>query len=417
MRRLSMFVVALVLVCGNAIAAQQPDPAARIVASRSQLRVSASELSGAGAEMLSAATGKSQYVLLGEDHGTREIPLFASALFRSLVPHGFHTTVLEVGPEVAPHLQRWAASPSGASELASFETNHLGTVAFFTWRDEFAFLREASKGTKGALRVWGVDQELEGASQFLMESILAQHPGRGSQTLVHRLLVENAADNAKAVQTGNPAAMFMMAASDASLGAFTKTVSSDGNARARYLAGTLTASAKIYRNCCNAHASESNRARAHLMKTNFSRYQAEAPGAKLFFKFGEEHLYRGFNVVRNNDLGNYVSEIADASGSNVTSILALGVGGEQIAFAGIGKWRHAQYSLLDDDHARFHYLKPFIDNMYPSDWTLYDLRPLRTHFDLTGIADKDYERLVFGYDFLLLIPKTTADDPLTRGLF
>ncbi len=53
----------------------------------------------------------------------------------------------------------------------------------------------------------------------------------------------------------------------------------------------------------------------------------------------------------------------------------------------------------------------------PTGWTLYDLRPFRSHFDQMNIVDKDYERLVFGYDFLLLIPQTTADDPIDEHVF
>ena len=54
---------------------------------------------------------------------------------------------------------------------------------------------------------------------------------------------------------------------------------------------------------------------------------------------------------------------------------------------------------------------------FPDGWTLYDLRPLRVHFSQTGIADAGYERLVFGYDFLLLVPRTTADPAIDPNAF
>lgn len=34
-----------------------------------------------------------------------------------------------------------------------------------------------------------------------------------------------------------------------------------------------------------------------------------------------------------------------------------------------------------------------------------------------GIADKEYARMVCGYDFLLLIPNTTADPPIAPNAF
>jgi hypothetical protein len=45
------------------------------------------------------------------------------------------------------------------------------------------------------------------------------------------------------------------------------------------------------------------------------------------------------------------------------------------------------------------------------------LRPLRAHFSEVGITDREYERMVYGYDFLLLIPNTTADPAIAPDAF
>lgn len=154
------------------------------------------------------------------------------------------------------------------------------------------------------------------------------------------------------------------------------------------------------------------------MKRNLATDLRASGGSapKLFFKLGEEHLYRGFNPLRNNDVGNYVTELASEAGTSDIHILALGITGEQTVFAGMGHWSRVHYSLLDAQ-SRFQYLAPFVSAALPGGWTLYDLRPFRSHFDQMHIPDKNYERLVFGYDFLLLIPQTTADDPLDPHVF
>jgi hypothetical protein len=399
--------------------APKPTPAQRILDSRSAITVEGGQLAGTGAGVLHDATQHADYVLLGEDHGTAEIPRFADALFTSLVPSGFQTAVVETGPELSTQLQKWIAQPAGVKQFVAFESRFPATTAFFSWRDEYAFLRHAYTVTGGKLQVWGIDQELMGASGFLLTSIQAENPGPRSRALLAALLQENVKADAAAYKSGDPSATLMMTVSRDKLTALRASLQTDGTPAALRFADALLASRDIYVNCCNALATQSNRDRAHLMKRNLATYLA-APGAtrkKLFFKFGEEHLYRGFNVVRNNDIGNYVAEIADAAGKSDVHILALGTGGEQIKFAGMGHWTHATYSISDDEHVRFKYLMPFVDAALPTGWTLFDLRPFRTRFNAMQIADKDFERLVWGYDFLLLIPNTTSDDPLDPSVF
>ena len=53
-------------------------------------------------------------------------------------------------------------------------------------------------------------------------------------------------------------------------------------------------------------------------------------------------------------------------------------------------------------------LAPFYTEAYPGVWTVFDLRPLRREFASFGQVDRDLERLVFGYDMLVLIPEVTA---------
>jgi hypothetical protein len=50
-------------------------------------------------------------------------------------------------------------------------------------------------------------------------------------------------------------------------------------------------------------------------------------------------------------------------------------------------------------------LKPAIDNQVSNAWTLYDLRNLR--FQKLGAVDPEMERVIFGYDFLVIVPEFT----------
>jgi hypothetical protein len=54
------------------------------------------------------------------------------------------------------------------------------------------------------------------------------------------------------------------------------------------------------------------------------------------------------------------------------------------------------------------FLAPLYAEANPGGWTVFDLRPLRSKFASFDHADRDLERLIFGYDMLVLVPAVTA---------
>lgn len=91
---------------------------------RGAISVQDGKLAGPSAEVLRSALAEAQFVALGEDHGIRQIPEFAAALCAELAPHGFHHIALEIGPYVAPDLEKMARSADGAKQAAEFEKKY-----------------------------------------------------------------------------------------------------------------------------------------------------------------------------------------------------------------------------------------------------------------------------------------------------
>ena len=55
------------------------------------------------------------------------------------------------------------------------------------------------------------------------------------------------------------------------------------------------------------------------------------------------------------------------------------------------------------------YLQPIYDNLLPSDWTMFDLRPLRQEFQPPGsTVHRGLSRLIAGYDILVMVPVDEA---------
>jgi hypothetical protein len=244
----------------------------------------------------------------------------------------------------------------------------------------------------------------------LLSEILKQHLSTHAAEESRKLLAENDAARAKAAQSGNPGQLFMMSASDEELTHFRDTLAHEGNPALPRVLDGLIESRQIYQKNMNGSGFESNRQRALLMKRNFMRnYEFaseddDAP-AKVILKFGGEHTFKGFNPLHNNDLGNLVSELADAHRAKSVHILLLGLKGKQLRFAGIGRpFQAGELNLAEDKDSDFLYLKPVFDRISGEGMSLFDLRAFRNHFSALGPVDREMERLILGNDFLIIIP-------------
>jgi hypothetical protein len=61
-----------------------------------------------------------------------------------------------------------------------------------------------------------------------------------------------------------------------------------------------------------------------------------------------------------------------------------------------------------EDQPGARYLQPVFSNLLGSDWTMFDLRPLRQDIAAPGGAvNADLATLVFGYDILVMVPEGT----------
>src|SRR5260370_37110183 len=99
----TMAVGFLILIVGHVGVATAQDRkfVDKLVESRLQLKIDGERMTGGGADLLRSALDGAQYVLIGEDHATSQIPAFTSAVCAILGPQGFHTMAVEAGPMAA----------------------------------------------------------------------------------------------------------------------------------------------------------------------------------------------------------------------------------------------------------------------------------------------------------------------------
>jgi hypothetical protein len=391
-------------------AVRPPDLGEEIARHRFALSVAKGALAGPGATELDAAIDDATFVMLGEDHGIEQVPTLASALCAELAPHGFHRVALEIGPSVAPELAKMAAAKDGAAQMKAFDAKYPETVAFYTWREDFGFVSSCAKAIaaqKQTLDVWGVDQELMGASQLVLDQVMDTKPGPDAMQMIDALADEAKADRAAAVKDKDFGKLFLMSAKQDELDALHKQLDTEGTAEARKMYDALLTSRWIYQGQMSGAPYDSNVARAQLMKDAFfgqlsAAASKEKAMPKVLVKAGAWHLYRGMNPLHSSELGNLIAEAAAAHDVGAVNVLVLGVTGKQLAISAPGAQAPVALDLRESG-GPYAFLAPFFAAQLAKSWTLFDLRPLRGEFDSFGKLDPEMERLIFGYDFLVLV--------------
>ncbi len=395
----------------------QPQPSAfeqKLREVRYDLRLEDGRFVGNAAPVLESAIANAQYVLIGEDHITREIPQFTTAVCDIMAPQGLSAMAVEVGPQVAEFVSSLFGKPNRLARMAALTQQYPDSVAFLNVLQENDLAAHCAQVAHPShFRLWGLDQEFIGSAGWLLDQIVATHPGPTATTAITRLKGEERQDALRARETGDPLKLFHFAASDSELAEVAAVLQRDGNSAANALFLELIESHEIYLK--NMQGSpESNNQRARLLKRNFRLDLEKAaaddqPPQKVLVKFGEWHLYKGFNPLHQRDLGNYIAEVADAQGSASLHICVLGAKGTHRISGGYDRPTKLEKFVMDEDHD-YRWLKPAVENQLLNAWTVYDLRKLR--FMELGPVDPDMERMVYGYDLLVIVPELTPADPV-----
>lgn len=371
----------------------------------SALNIEGGKLAGPGAAILQTAISQANYILIGEDHITREIPRFAGAVCDAMgATGGFSAMAFEASPAAARFVQDSLKGSDRLAKMADLQKRFPASIAFLNVRDEndlAAHCAAASQHT--GFQVWGLDQDFIGSAGWIIERMIATSPGPKARAEILRLqeLERTCAEEAR--KTGDPSKLFMLTVSDPEIEKASAAIEVDGTPATRKEFFELTESRVIYREN-GTNPSESNRRRSLLMKKNFSDYKAadgNGSNQRVLLKFGDWHLYKGINPLHQRDIGNFIAEFADGHGVTSLHILILGARGTHALFAGYDRPMRNEPFIMDQDDD-YRWLKPVIDDQKPGTWTLYDLRQLRfRHLEMS----ENWDRVVYGYDLLVIIPE------------
>jgi hypothetical protein len=382
----------------------------KLEAARFGIRVDNGVLSGTGAAVLTEAINSSHYILIGEDHLTREIPQFTTAICNLTAKQGLDGMALEVSPDAAAFMMRGVAASDRWQQMVTQTKAYPWSIAFLDSRQENDMVANCVQAShNSAFHLWGLDYNFEGSSGWLIDQMLAANPGPEAKTALLRLKADDQRDAAAAKAATDYRALFLNSEkSEAEINEAQPAIDRDGGAEVKRMFAELTTSYRIYRKTIiDGRASDVERAK--LLKTNFRDAMIRIPppekAGKIIVKFGDSHLYKGVNDNHNLNLGNYIAEAAQMEGQDSLHILVLGAGGKTSAFTNYGLPTHIQEDPVTTD-PMYRWMEPFKAAQLPGQWTLYDLRALR--YKNLGPLDSGLRRVLDGYDLLVIVPEFTA---------
>jgi hypothetical protein len=383
-----------------------------LLQSRTSLVLDDGKFSGPGADVLDTAIQQSRFVLLGEDHYTREIPSIAAAVCDIMHPDAY---AVEAGPYSTRFVASLLTNPNRIPLMAAREKAFPDNMAFLNMRQENDLAAHCAASSHNPhFRLWGLDQEFLGAAPTLLEAMAATHPGPLSRAAIAAAQTKDRADTAQTIRTGDITTLFLPASTDADIHALQSAIDADGTPATRDLLHEFTASRTIYR-LYPEHSAESNLVRSQLLKQNFLAdylpFKQQTPSPRILFKFGDNHVGKGFDDNHELNLGDFIAEFAAGEQAQSLHLLVLGARGMHFDWAGYGKPMGQKPFVMADD-PDYKWVALAASNLIPVDpahpgtqLTLYDLRQLRYRgLPLSG----RWDHIVYGYDLLILIPELSV---------
>lgn len=171
-----------------------------------------SVFSGPGWDLLVSEGRAAEFVLLGEEHGTAEIPVLSREIFRALRPAGFDKLVIELSPPVAEQLDE--AAKAGLEGLRTYMEAAPPGPAFYSWRHEAELLAAVRAMVPHSARaLWGTDYEVLG-ERTLIRSLMESAPASARPAL-DALDQASVTAREKARAESNPEALLMFSGNPA----------------------------------------------------------------------------------------------------------------------------------------------------------------------------------------------------------
>lgn len=326
-------------------------------------------------------------ILIGEDHFFNEIPLFISKVNDEVK---FDNFFCEIDPYLAKILEHKIKKLTD-DELNAFTTSFGNTFSFYALKPEFNLLK---KLVKSNTNIFGTDQIIL-LSDRLIASELKQKTKNIMAKPIYSEIEENSVIYLDLFMKGKGQPYFYTEKFTANLN---KLDSLEISSYEKDIIKDLKLSQRIYSNGGNHHL------RIQLMKHNLMQHYETIINSKNLYKYGAGHLPKGESLLKIQDIGNLVNNIADSQFKSSLHIMIIGKSGIQgVPIKGM------ENQKLDPNSNDLKHYKVFYDTIDNDKWHVFNNKEIlnKLSSNKIKIEDKTLERVIKGYDYLIIVPEVT----------
>lgn len=345
---------------------------------------SKSDFSGNGWDSLLTKIKYSNYVLIGEDHKTNEIPHFISAIVKN---NPFDNFFCEVDP-VSIGLIVNKIKNSTDTELQKYYNKFGSSFSFYALKPEFELLKQI---TKSRTKVVGTEQIFLLSDVLVFDYLKSISKNIEANKIYQRVI---SSSNSSFFEENMP--FYML--SDL----FEKQLDSLLKLKLSKKEVIILEQIKISR---KIYLEQNHHLRVQLMKNQLVEAIGLMHSKKNLFKYGANHMTKGESLLKIYDLGNLINNIADSRFESTLNIMIVGKNGFQGS-----PFKNGKPSKINPETGDLAFLKPFFDLVSSQQYHNFDLKPIRKLVESGDIIilDKLLRRTILGFDYLVIIPEVTA---------
>lgn len=382
--------IGIILLMGFPIVGQSQQSSFELAAKKElgSFSIRGNSFTGKGWDSLLTKIRKSDFVLIGEDHFTNEIPFFFSAILRDV---HFDNFFAEIDPYSAKIITSKIRDLS-ASGLKKYVQDWGNVFSFFALEPEFRVLHQL---VAAKTNVSGLDQILLVADRLLCNDLKLKTKNSAAKIIYTRIEQQSEQYFANFLRDPNKPFYMLTEGFDKNIQDLRKLPLS---LEEKEIVEALALTASIYKE-------QNHHLRIQLMKQQLMKDYSSWESKKNLFKFGAFHLPKGESLMKIYDIGNLVHNIADSKFKNSLHIMIVGQSGMQGSpFKGFPP------QPIDPNGEGLKALKPFFDMIETDQWHCFDMLALRTALEEGSVTinDIDLIRIIKGYDYVIVIPRVTA---------
>jgi len=344
--------------------------------------------SGIGWDTLVNKIKVSDFVLIGEEHLTSEIPSFFEAITTEVK---FDNFFCEIDPYSAKIIESKIKNLS-ENELSKYINKFGNVFSFYALEPEFDLLK---KFVKSNTNIYGLDQIPFMTDRLISNDLKQKTKSKEAQKIYEHIELKSIEGFQKFVK--DPANLdYPYLFSDD----FSKQVS---NLKKLSLSQNENEIIKDIELTLKIYKEEDHYLRVSLNKSNLMREYGKWENKKNLFKFGAWHLFKF------EDIGNLVSNIADSKFKKSLHIMVIGKSGSNAP--PLNGMPNAE-TVVDEHEVVNLSFKPLL-SVVPDgdvDWYCLNLAPIKIALEegKLNITDQDLIKVINGYDYIVIIPKVTA---------